>query len=633
MGGQGVATIQEIARQMDISLSMAHRHLKTLTSEGIIKKIGTAPKVSYALTEHSSDIASHRKRTTDSYFGPPHVVINLSKIGLRYFRIGINASPASIDTLVRHFSGHPNVGWIFSAEGWFNLAIGLWAKDNAEIDAIGSQIRSVLGKGDTIVFQSETTSLHGFGNRPIHGGNDAMCIIDATTDSTDLSPIETDYIKLIALDSSLSHESLGRMLRIDASEVRMLQDDLIERRVIVGFQDRINYGGYYYKVFIDSLSEKTKGSCESFMQELLEDPSCLYIARANDKYDREFEVVLHDRSDIDAYLSRFAEYKIAILTENLHTNPYPLNKIANFKNISDELERQEGDVIDLRNSKLWYLNYQGAKSYLSIYEDRKYFEAMEKSELDLFDDIAAYVKRIFPHASLSIMDIGSGNGLKGKIFIENIGIKSVKAYYPIDIQPIELEVALSTHADGGYSKHPTLLDIENLSARFPIPVLPNEKQVYLFLGGTYGNFPADRINAFLKPLRNMASLLLITMPIREKGIRTDKDIAESYANIMAENTAFGALDQLGFTKDDFIQNPQYPNLKVHITMEDHRNILSFILKRDVRIDRRMFAKGTVFKMISSWKPTLEEFRAALEEDFSVEKVFHNGHMAIALIGN
>lgn len=36
-------------------------------------------------------------------------------------------------------------------------------------------------------------------------------------------------------------------------------------------------------------------------------------------------------------------------------------------------------------------------------------------------------------------------------------------------------------------------------------------------------------------------------------------------------------------------------------------------------------------MTSSWKPTLFEFKKALEADFVVEKLFNNDAMCIALI--
>ncbi len=219
--GRERANVREISNQLEISPSMTHRYLKALMQDGCVQKVGTAPKVAYILSGllKESDSVSSRRKPENRIFGPPHAVFNLSRMGLRYFRIGIEASPESRGILVKHFSGHPNVGWIFSAEGWFNLAVGIWAKDNAEINDISSQIRMCLGKGDRIVFQSELTSLHGFGNRPVTGGNEAMCIVDAATNATYLSPLKLDYIKLIALDSSLGHAELGKILGVDVDQL------------------------------------------------------------------------------------------------------------------------------------------------------------------------------------------------------------------------------------------------------------------------------------------------------------------------------------------------------------------------------------------------------------------------------
>jgi len=255
---------------------------------------------------------------------------------------------------------------------------------------------------------------------------------------------------------------------------------------------------------------------------------------------------------------------------------------------------------------------------------------MEKSELDLFDEVAAFVKGKYPAQSFSVMDIGSGDGMKGRVFTQKLGEDLVKAYYPIDIQPIELAAALSAHSDGTYSKHPTLLDIENLSTRFPLKATPNEKQIYALLGGTYGNFLQEKINSYLKQLVGESSKLFISMPIVSAG-KTDDEIISSYVGSKFDSIVFGPLSQVGFQRSDFEQNPTYPEMIVHFAIEDRRLVSSLVLKNDVEILGKKFEKGTVIKMTTSWKPTLDEFKIALEKDFVVEKIFHNNDIAIAAI--
>jgi len=564
-------------------------------------------------------------------FGSPYVVLNVSKIGLRYFRICLLASEDSRDRLIQYFTNHPNVGWVFSAEGWFNIGIGIWARSNSEINEISSGIRKELGPKDVLVYQSELTSLHGFGNRPIDKGNKAMTIVDSVLGSIELTPIEMDYLKVLTLDSSIPSKEMSELLNVKMGDVQEMNRKLTEQGIIVGYQNRVNYGGIYYKVFIDSLSIKEGKTVEDLLAKLWKDTRCIYVERANGKYDVEFEIIVGNESEIKEYLNDFTDYQTAILTENLYTNLYPLGKIANLKQIKDALSSQTGPVIDFRNSKLWYLNYKGTDAYLNIYENKKYFEVMEKSELDLFDEIVNYIKKDNPNNTFSFVDIGSGDGLKGRIFIEKMGEQSIKAYYPVDVQPIELAKVLQVHKEGTYAKHPVSLDIENLSTRFPLKLLPEEKQIFGFFGGTYGNFKVEVINSYLKPVLNNPSVIfIVTMPIVAES-KSEADIIDSYASPKIEDIFFGPLLQLGFSKEDFEINRNKPELHTQITIEEKRLISSCVLAESVTLSGRTFKKGTVFKMTSSWKPTLNEFKSALERDFIIEKVFNNDSMAIALI--
>jgi hypothetical protein len=79
-------------------------------------------------------------------------------------------------------------------------------------------------------------------------------------------------------------------------------------------------------------------------------------------------------------------------------------------------------------------------------------------------------------------------------------------------------------------------------------------------------------------------------------------------------------------------NPAAPGLRLHVAMEDERIVTSFVLGQDKTVLGKVFEKGTVFKMTTSWKPTLEQVEAALSEDFLIKKVFHNDDMSITVIG-
>lgn len=568
--------------------------------------------------------------SANAQFGEPYAILNISKLGFRYFRIGLQLSEHSLEILTDKFKSHPNIGWIFASHGWCNLLLGIFARDNAEINDISASVRQMLKADDKLVFQSELTSLYSFGNRPIDRSNQAMPIIDAIYQPLDFSPLELDYVKLLTMNSAIPQTEMAAILSISLKQLQSLEEQLKKRGVIVGYQERIDYGDKHWKVFIDTSSKVTATAAEDLIESLWQDPACIYVERANAKYDLEFEVVVDSEEQLDQYVSEFTTFQSIQLTRNLYTNLYPLSKTANLVEIKKALNQQDSNIVDLRNSKLWYLNYQGAQGYLNIYDHRAYFETMEKSELDLFDDVIASLKAKYPQALFHVIDIGSGNGLKAKLFIEKLGEEKVKAYYPVDIQPIELAAALHAHQLGSYAKHPTLLDFESLGSRFPLKLLPGEFQIFLFLGGTYGNYPSNVINNYLVPLISNSSLVFVAMPVRAAE-RTDEDIIASYTSSNIEDVAFGPLIQVGFEKKDFARNPQSPDLHVIPIIENGRLVTTMQLKKDVIVLEKTFAKGTVFKFTTSWKPSLQEVRDAFETHFDIDQMVHNKDMSLSLL--
>jgi len=330
------------------------------------------------------------KPKKDLVTGPPYAVLNVSKIGLRYFRMFIKASRKSREKLATQLVNHPNVGWMLYAKGWFTMGIGFWAKDNAEINDISEQIRNVLTPQDEIVLQSELTSLYSFGDRSALKIGQPMCIVDSTINPVELSPIEIDFIKLQALDSSLEAEELQSILNLDVKRLEEIRVKLTKAGVIVGQQERVEYAGIHFKVIVDSLSRKKANAVDELVHKLWHDSNCIYFERANSKYDLEFELVLAKKAEIKEYVKNFSDFKIAIPTKNLYINLYSINKVANFKEIQEIFLTQNDKVVDFRNSKLWYLNYAGVKAYLDIYAgSKKYFEILEQGEMNLLKEITA----------------------------------------------------------------------------------------------------------------------------------------------------------------------------------------------------------------------------------------------------
>lgn len=558
--------------------------------------------------------------------------LNLSKLGFRYFRIVLETKLFS-KKFVRFVVNHPNTGYVFQGRGWSGkkqvLGIGVWATTNAEMIDISNLIRSKMPRAYKVVYQSELTHLEFFSGAG--KGRARMVLIDELENKVPFSPRELAYLKLISVDGSLTREVLANILGVTPREVQKLDDEVRTKGVHYGLFENKQLPKGYTKFFVDT-SALLVLELEKYVSILADDERCIYLAQGNGKYNFEFEYVMDKKSDFNrVYGELTRESKQIIFDDNLFTNLFPQSKFNNIKKVQDTfstLARKNQKYFDLRNSELWYVNQEGAEAYLKIYADEKYKKHMNLGEVRLFPGAVRSLKNSSDR-TYNIIDIGSGDGTKGKRLIEEIGKEKIRSYFPVDIQEVELAQALKEHEGATYSVHPTVLNFNNLSARFPVGNKPKDTSVYALFGGTYGNFPASEINEYLKPiLSGPTDALLVAMPIREH--MTEEEILASYLNSGTEAVGFSVLKQIGFTGSDFVPNPQSRNLKVHLRIEENRVISYFVLKSHVHILGFHLEPGTRFDVLTSWKPTKKEFIDALEKDFLIEKCIANKSFAMAV---
>ena len=559
------------------------------------------------------------------------VPINISKLGFRYFRILVETKRFS-RKFIDYVINHPNTGYVFIGSGWSGkkqvLGIGIWATDNAEMSDIATNIRSVMPDAYKVVYQSELTRLEYFKN--INGERRSMILLDELEQKRKLSAIELDYLKLLSVDGSLSMKERAAMLGLSEVEVTKIDNKLQVEGVFHGVFLDGSLPQHYTKFFVDTTALSHE-SVELYFNTLKNDPNCVYLARGNGVYNVEFEYVLADEEGFEKKYGSFLRHsKHVNFHTNLFTNLFPQSKSLNTKIIQERfiaIANRGVRDFDFTESELWYVNHEGTQSYLDIYDNAEYRQFMNVNETGLFSKVCEHLTQV--SHKFTVIDLGSGDGVKGRDLIHELGEDKVKSYFPVDVQELELSQAVYAHEGAEYVVHPTIIDFRNLTARFPLASVEGEMNIYALLGGTYGNFDVSLINHYLSPLlATDKDRLLISMPIRDMVTR--QSIVDSYLSAEIENMAFGVLKQIGFSKDEFVVNPKKPNLIVQVEMRDDHLQTSFILKRSKQLLGLYVEAGTIFNITSSWKPTLAEFRAAVESDLDIEEMFSNRSFAIAI---
>ncbi|MFH0817700.1 MAG: winged helix-turn-helix transcriptional regulator [Candidatus Micrarchaeota archaeon] len=117
--------LTQLARRVRASKEVAHYRIKRLGKEGYIKKF--------------------------------YVILNTAKLGYYSFKVYFqfqDLSPKEERNMIAYLNRHPNVFWVATSSGKFDLLIGVWAKDVIEFDSI---MLGFMNKFSKYILAKETT--------------------------------------------------------------------------------------------------------------------------------------------------------------------------------------------------------------------------------------------------------------------------------------------------------------------------------------------------------------------------------------------------------------------------------------------------------------------------------------------
>jgi len=294
-----------------------------------------------AAIEANPKIYKDKLHIKDKYsFGPPYAVLNLSKLDYRYFRLLLKINQADLNEFLNKISQHSNVNWVFEIVGWGNVALGFLVSDNTEISEINESIRREISDFGEIIYQSELTYLLGFGSRPLHKVCHQKLIIDSRIAKENITVEEFELLKQLSLNASLSPEEYASILNTTSEEILKLSSDLERRGIIVGYQARVKYPHKYFKIFLDTTG-RSKSDIDKLIQSLWNDNGCIYIERANGKYDLGFEIITKRKSDIQKYLKKIKDFKVIEFKQNLYTNLLPVSKYLDINELFSIFKKEK----------------------------------------------------------------------------------------------------------------------------------------------------------------------------------------------------------------------------------------------------------------------------------------------------
>ncbi|MCL2540212.1 MAG: L-histidine N(alpha)-methyltransferase [Firmicutes bacterium] len=565
-------------------------------------------------------------------FGPPCAVLNISRLGYNYVKAFYNAADSTIERMKLFLMNHPNVMYALTTKGWSNFCVSIIYKDNLELKTVLHNINRLLLLTDEIKIICQSVSILFWNKRPFENTCEPLSIVDPVVTPTELSVLELDYLKLITINGGFSPQEVAQMLNTSESNVNKLEQELTGRGIIVGYRERVNFPGHYFKVFVNTQTAKTATAETELRTYLTASPNCIYTCESISKYDFEFEYLAESLSDAQKLVSGFSDCQFIYDMDYFVSDQLPVSKTANLNEIKESLINASGSVIDLKNSKLWYATELSAEAYMGVDDEPIYAAKMKNANQAAYKLATDYVNVNYPNKKFQVCDIGCGNGKQGLAFNQLLGADKIEAYFPIDIQMTEINRATHEHKDMHYAIKPIVIDIEKMYTRLPLRNVKDRQQIYIFFGGTYGNFKNAKINAELKKLvAGSDNLVVITMPVYQ-GKLDEAAVVRAYTSMVLEDMCFGPFAHFGFAKSDFEPNPDDTKLIIRPMIKNDCNICTFKLKNKVITLGKSFEAGAVFEVVCSWKPSLQRFKQALEQNFDVKFFDKSGEMAIAVVG-
>ena len=178
-----------------------------------------------------------------------------------------------------------------------------------------------------------------------------------------------------------------------------------------------------------------------------------------------------------------------------------------FESKQDPTEQFGLDVLMGLSSKpkslppKYFYDDLGSRYFQEICETEEYYPT--KCEAEIFETKKQDIVDQFSSESITMVELGAGDGRKTKILLDEISKRKIKTkYFPIDISSSALEGLIAGLQTGFPNIEAKGIVAEYFTALKWLSFESKEKKVVLMLGGNIGNFSTPEQRVFLKTLWN-----------------------------------------------------------------------------------------------------------------------------------
>jgi len=286
VGKSAAAGVRLDASDMKILQALSLDARTSLTR--LARRVGLSKQVlSYRLKQ------LERKKVIRGY----HAIPNLAVLDLTHYRMFLKYQGMTVEKeqdLINCLKGQKEIAWLTLLEGDFDLEFVAWARRLEEFSAIYDGILERFGSYFGEKYFSIATRLEYLSARFLDGETKASVLAIGDRDGR-FNPDELDRKILNELnrDGRLSLAALARACGVPVVAIKARLDNMLDKKVIVGFGLKINHnliGFTYRKVFL-KLNNQSEEAQARLWAYLRRQRNVIFILKTIGSYDMEFEVM------------------------------------------------------------------------------------------------------------------------------------------------------------------------------------------------------------------------------------------------------------------------------------------------------------------------------------------------------
>ncbi|MBI4451825.1 Lrp/AsnC family transcriptional regulator [Candidatus Woesearchaeota archaeon] len=278
----------------------------------IAKKVGLSKQVVKYRLENLE-----KNKVIEGYYA----ILNINKLGYLYNRVFFkfqNVNPEKENEIIKICSSHKKIGWVAQIDGDWDFGFVVWAKDTIEFEEVLDEILNKFGEFFEDKFISVSTRIYHFKYKFFLDSKDSTeLVLGGKIKEPEIDELDYNILGILTKNARKSLLEIGEELKIHPKVVKYRINSLINKKIILGFNIKLNHkllGYTHQKVFLN-LTNISKENISKLIFYIKSLNNSIYITKAVGVADIEFELLVRSNEELHNVM-RDLRYNFSNLIKN-----------------------------------------------------------------------------------------------------------------------------------------------------------------------------------------------------------------------------------------------------------------------------------------------------------------------------